>query len=98
MKKIDNEELRKSMGLGERYIQPYDYDRYKAVNPNLTVEAYKHLRSNGSEWKILCGLSFSYPWGVEILKEVWWLNENFEDTDFYKYRYVPEVYLKLNTW
>jgi len=99
-KEFDNEEFKKSMGLKPRTLQPYNFERYKAVNPYLTEDVYKHLRQNGSEWKILCGISVYTHWGSEILKEVWWLKGNncYLDTDFYKFRYVPEKYLELETW
>jgi hypothetical protein len=40
----------------KHYMQPYNSERYKAVNPYLKKGMYEFLRGNGSEWKILCGL------------------------------------------
>lgn len=94
---INLEEL---LGFQKQGLQPYNYERYKAVNPKLTKEVYEYLRGNGSEWKILCGLSITTHWGNEILKEVWYLKggESYKETDFYKFRYRPEIYLALDSW
>lgn len=100
MTNLSNSELKKQLVLVPIELQPYAYGRYKAFNPNLTESVYKHLRQNSAEWKILCGLAVYTHWGCEILKEVWWLknNDGYKKTDFYKDRFVPENYLKLNTW
>lgn len=81
-------------------LQPYNFERYKEFNPNLTEPVYKHLRLNHSEWKILCGLSVSTHWGDEILKKMWYLkmDELYKDSIFYKNRHEPENYLALDTW
>jgi hypothetical protein len=97
---FDIEKFKKELGIKPRVLQPYNYERYKLFNPNLTEGTYKHLRENQAEWKILCGLSVSTHWGQEILKKVWWLSDNeaYKETDFYKYRFAPEHYLNLKTW
>jgi hypothetical protein len=84
----------------KHYMQPYNYERYKAVNPNLTKSMYEYLRGNGSEWKILCGLHVKRPWSNDVLEPVWYLNggELYKDGVFYKNRYLPEKYLALTTW
>jgi hypothetical protein len=99
-KTFDIEKLKKEMGIEPEALQPYNYERYYAINPNLTEDVYKHLRQNRAEWKILCGLGVFSPWGSEMLKEVWWLKggDKYKETDFYKYRFVPEHYLNLTTW
>lgn len=95
--KFDNKKFKKDFGIPSPTLQPYNYQRYKRVNPNLTEDAYRHLRGNGSEWKILCGLSVSTHWGNEILKETWYLKcgNLYKDSEFFKFRYVPEKYLDL---
>ena len=35
-KKFDNKKLNRELGLVPRKLQPYNYERYKKVNPNLT--------------------------------------------------------------
>lgn len=79
------------------WLQPYNYERYKAINPNLTEEVYSELRKMGAEWKILCGLEVNTHWGATLLKEVWFLKNGngYMETDFYKYRFMPEMYLSL---
>lgn len=96
-KEFDNEQFKKDLGLKPNPLQPYNYERYNAFNSNLTEQVYQHLRKNRAEWKILCGLSVYTHWGSEILKENWCLKwgELYKDSDFYKYRYVPNEYLKL---
>jgi hypothetical protein len=100
MKEFDNKKFKQEMGLRPRLLQPYDFERYKKINPNLTEPVYQHLRENGSEWKILCGLAVFWPWGCEMLAEVWYLKfgENYKNTDFYKWRYVWQNYISLDTW
>jgi hypothetical protein len=97
---FDNEKIKKELGLKPRILQPYDFERYKSFNPNLTEIAYKHLRENQSEWKILCGLSVRTHWGLEILKRVWWLSDNdaYKKTEYYKFRFASEYYLCLKSW
>ena len=94
---FDNEKFKRELGLVPRWLQPYNYERYKKVNPNLTKPVYEQLRRNGVEWKILCGLSVSTHWGNEVLKERWELKcgELYKKNDFFKFRYVPEKYLEL---
>lgn len=94
---FDNEEFKRKLGVPQRALQPYNFERYRKINRNLTEEVYKQLRINGSEWKILCGLSVSTHWGNEILKEVWELkcDEYYKQSDYYIFRYTPEKYLKL---
>ncbi|MEN2490225.1 hypothetical protein AAYQ05_20650 [Flavobacterium sp. B11] len=96
-KKLDNKKLNRELRFIPRRLQPYNYERYKKVNPNLTESVYKQLRRNGSEWKILCGLEVSTHWGQVVLEERWELKcgELYKENDFYKFRYVPEKYLEL---
>ena len=84
----------------KHYVQPYDYERYRAVNPKLTKEMYEFLRGNGSEWKILCGLKVTRQWSNDVLEPVWYLNggERYKDGEIYKNRYLPEKYLALTNW
>ena len=95
---FNNEKFKKELGVPPRALQPYNFERYKKANPNLTEEVYKQLRLNGSEWKILCGLSVFTHWGNEVLKERWELkcDELYKESDFYKFRYVPQRYLELS--
>ena len=37
-KKFDNEKFKRELGLVPRRLQPYNYERYKKVNPNLTEQ------------------------------------------------------------
>jgi hypothetical protein len=97
---MKKEKFIKDMELESSSLQPYNYERYKAYNQNLTEPVYQHLRKNRAEWKILCGLSVSTHWGNEILKEMWYLNLKglYKDSVFYKNRYEPETYLFLDIW
>ena len=81
-------------------LQPYNFERYLVVNPYLTIRMYEYLRENNDEWKILCGIRVKIKWENEILEEVWYLkgDENYKETDFYKFRFEPEKYLALNNW
>lgn len=81
-------------------LQPYDYERYLAVNHNLTIRMYEYLRENNDEWKILCGIRVKIKWENEILKEVKnrKSGEGYKLTPYYIYRFEPEKYLALNNW
>jgi hypothetical protein len=95
------ENLEKELGLDYNHrLQPYDYEKYNAVNPNLTKDMYHFLRGNGSEWKILCGLKVIRKWSNDVLEPVWYLNggELYKDGEIYKNRYNPEYYLGLDIW
>jgi hypothetical protein len=100
MKEFDNEKFKRDMGLRPRVLQPYDFERYNKYNPKLTEPVYQHLRQNGSEWKILCGLSVTTHWGSVLLAEEWHLKwgECYKETDFYKWRYEWQNYISLDTW
>lgn len=89
--------LEEILGFEKQSFQPYNYNRYLAVNPNLTVRMYEYLRGNHSEWKILCGISVKICWENEILKEVKSRKEGegYKLTPFYIYRFTPKEYLKL---
>ncbi|WP_291147047.1 hypothetical protein [Flavobacterium sp. UBA7680] len=94
---FNNDEFKRKLGITPRVLQPYNFERYRKINRNLTEDVYRQLRINGSEWKILCGLSVSTHWGNVILKEVWELkcDDYYKESDFYKFRYTPEKYLEL---
>lgn len=81
-------------------LQPYNYERYLAVNPILTIRMYEYLRDNNNEWKILCGIRVKIEWENEILDEVRFRKggEGYKLTLFYIHRFEPENYLALNTW
>jgi hypothetical protein len=84
----------------KHYMQPYNYERYKAVNPYLTKGMYEFVRGNGSEWKILCGLKVVRPWSNDVLEPVYYLNfgELYKDGEIYKHRFLPDYYLALTSW
>jgi hypothetical protein len=53
---FDLEEFKRKMGLGKSSpLQPYDFEKYKMINKNLTVEVYEKMRRRGDEWKIVAG-------------------------------------------
>lgn len=93
MNDFDLEKLEKVLGL-EYTMQPYDYERYKAVNPNLTEKMYRFLRGNGEEWKILCGEEVVMKYENEVLEHAWYLKND----EIYKNRYNSDYYLALTTW
>lgn len=56
-KEFDLEKFNKIMGFKTTYkLQPYDYERYRLINPELTVAVYERLRKSGAEWKIVAGI------------------------------------------
>lgn len=91
------ENRKKEFNDWEYNLQPYNYERYKAVNPKLTKRMYEYLRGNGSEWKILCGVEVKIKYENEILEEVWHRNlkGSYKESIFYKFRYIPSYYLQL---
>ena len=93
MEEFNNTILRIELGnLGR--LQPYNFERYKAVNPNLSEKMYRFLRENGTEWKILCGEKVIMKYENEVLEPVWYLKND----DIYNNRYNPDYYLNLTTW
>lgn len=94
---FDNDNIKRVLDDTQGTLQPYNFERYRNINPNLTEDVYRQLRINGNEWKILCGLSVRTHWGDEILKEIWELkcDELYKHSDFFRFRYVPEKYLEL---
>jgi hypothetical protein len=99
MKDFDLEKFMNEFNT-EHELQPYNYERYLAVNPNLTVKMYKHLRDNHCEWKILCGLRVEIKGTTEVLNEVWFRKNNngYKQSEIYRFRFIPKNYLTLNTW
>lgn len=93
MEEFNNTILRLELGNLDR-LQPYNFERYKAVNPNLTEKMYRFLRGNGTEWKILCGEKVVMKYENEVLQPVWYLKND----EIYKNRYNPDYYLNLTTW
>ena len=54
--KFDLEAFKKEMGLyNSTPLQPYDFEKYKMINKNLTKEVYSMLRDRRCEWKIVAG-------------------------------------------
>ncbi|WP_395051166.1 hypothetical protein [Flavobacterium sp.] len=98
--KFDPDKFRRDFNIESSPLQPYNYERYLAVNNNLTKEVYEFLRSNHSEWKILCGIGVHYRYCNLHLDEVWNVkgSDHYKESDIYKYRYRPEIYLSLDTW
>lgn len=79
--------LRKSMGLNNMF-RPYEYEKFKAVNPLLSKKMYQYLRENGTEWKILIGFPVKIKWSNEVLKPLWFFDEkNYKNDIIYKNRY-----------
>jgi hypothetical protein len=79
-----------------KHLQQYDYERYLAVNPNLTREMYQFLRGNKTEWKILCGFEVKMNWSDEVLEPI--VRLQIDNQNIYDNRYNTEYYLALNTW
>mgnify|MGYP000681081142 CR=1 FL=1 len=69
--------IKESMDLYNN-IEPYDYEKYKTINPKLTKRMYEHLRFNGVLWKVICGKRVEIRHANEVLEEVWW-RWSFED-------------------
>lgn len=56
-KKFDLEKFKREMGWDTTYkLQPYDYEKYKFISPQLTVAVYERLRESEAEWKIVAGI------------------------------------------
>ena len=66
------EELRRIEAKSRASYEPYDYEKYRKINSELTEETYRHLWQNYSLWKVMCGKEVSTHWGLVLLKRVWW--------------------------
>ncbi len=73
---FDNEKFKESIGYKRQPIEPYDFEKYKSINPKLTVEIYEYCRKNRSLWKIKCGKRIYIPWTKHVLEETWWHKAN----------------------
>jgi hypothetical protein len=72
-KQIDLQEFKREMGLDTTYkLQPFDYEKYRLINPELTVAVYERLRKSGAEWKIVAGIEILEfgEWGAVILPAI----------------------------
>ncbi|RYJ39304.1 hypothetical protein NU08_1612 [Flavobacterium anhuiense] len=94
---FNNDDFKRKLGINPSALQPYNFKRYREINQNLTEDVYRFLRSNRSEWKILCGLNVFDDWGNKILNEVPHLKHDnlHKESYFLKFRYFPERYLNL---
>ena len=54
--------------------EPYDYEKYLAINPTLTKRMYNFLYDNRTLWKVLCGKEVRLQWTNDVLKAQWWLD------------------------
>lgn len=70
---FDNEKFEASIGMKPHKLQPYDYNKYRAINPNLTEAAYKICWKNSWEWKIVSGKPI-YDIYQLIVAPVWYLD------------------------
>lgn len=66
--------------------EPWDYEKYKAINPKLSKSMYKFLYGNGGLWKVKCGKRVENKLTGEVLEAVWWLDtpENWENRFVWK--------------
>ena len=54
---FDLQQFKREMGLDKTCIlQPYDYEKYKSICPELTVPVYERIRNNMAELKIVAGM------------------------------------------
>lgn len=94
---FDADEFKTKYGLHHK-LHPYNYERFKTFNPELTKEMYNFLRGNSSEWKILCGVEVKMRYPNGWLKEIWYLNCNgsYKDGVIYKNRFDYDFYMGLD--
>lgn len=92
MKEFDLEKFNEEMGFNFK-LQPYNYEKYKSVNPNLTENMYSYLRENGTEWKILCGCQVRIKWEIDMLKRNFSLMT--KNRNVFLQRFSSENYLDL---
>ncbi len=68
-------ELIESLGFGKK-LEPYDFEKYRAKNPNLSKKMYAHCRMQGILYKVLLGYEVrrrELNRTVEVLNPVWFL-------------------------
>jgi hypothetical protein len=70
---FDIEKFKKSIGMKPHKLQPYDYEKYRSINPKLTEEAYKICWKNSWEWKIVSGKPIYNIYQL-IVAPVWYLD------------------------
>jgi hypothetical protein len=67
------------------YTEPYNYERYKELNPRLTKKMYHYCYHNGKLGWIRCGKRIVMKYENEILEPVWYL----DTSDNWGKRYLP---------
>ena len=68
-------------------IEPYNYERYKELNPKLTKKMYNYCYHNGTLGWIRCGKKIVIKFDNEVLMPVWFL----DTSDNWKNRYLPWI-------
>jgi hypothetical protein len=81
---FDIEKLKQSLGIKPDKLQPYDYNKYRSINPNLTEEAYEICWRNSWEWKIVSGKPIYNIYQL-IVPPVWYLDsgDDIENRNYY---------------
>ncbi len=69
MKEIDIKEIKRLLGI--KGLEPYDYEKYKKINPNLTESMYRKMRISGQQSKIRMGLPYVDKYTGEVLEGYW---------------------------
>jgi hypothetical protein len=89
MKDFRIEKFKNEKGLKSTALEPYNYEGYKILNPQLTEELYSSLRLNRALWKVACGKEISTHWGLVQLEPVWWLDipKNYA----MRHTYIPPI-------
>ena len=52
--------------------EPYDYEKYKAINPNLTPKMYDYLYHRRCLKAVELGKRIEFPFNNAVLEAVWW--------------------------
>lgn len=73
MKEFDLNNFCKESGISNGKLEPYDYEKYKAINPKLTETLYRRMREGGALWKITLGRKHTDKYVNETLEGSWLL-------------------------
>lgn len=73
MSEFNLDDFCRENGIPNGKLEPYDYEKYKAINPKLTESMYRKMRQSGALWKIKIGREHKDKYSGEVLQGVWWL-------------------------
>lgn len=71
MKEFNLDDFCRDNDIPNGKLEPYNYEKYKAINPNLTESMYRRMRIGGVLWKVSLGIKHIDKFSGEVLNSNW---------------------------